>query len=223
MTLVDSWKAYKTILDGIAEWGGKISNDGIVPDQPRTWNGHVPTLVAELPGGRWERYVQDASLAAKDQMSFRNHVILALAAEKARMLAITGPGMNAPATTAQPAAARVQQITYSTTAMPHQQGIPLNAWGFGSAAPQPVAPVHGNRVDDLLDEARGYRRAGKWAQAKDVYSQVLAIQPGNPEAKEGLNVANQKAGMKFLAIFFPLACGGMLAFILIFLWFALNW
>jgi hypothetical protein len=216
MTLADSWQAYKALLDGIAEWGGKTSNVGINPEQPRTWIGHVPTLDAVLPG-RWQRYVQDASLAAKDQLSFRNHVILALAAEKTRSLALVNAPVAKFATQLQPTS-QAKQVTFASAPMQQQQPVQQ----FNTPLPQYGSPGSTNRADQLLNEARGYRRVNKWALAKDAYSQVLAIQPGNPEAKEGLNVATQKASMRMLAIVMPIMCGGMIAFILIFLGLVLN-
>jgi hypothetical protein len=74
----------------------------------------------------------------------------------------------------------------------------------------------------LLEEARGYRRQNKWGQAKDAYTQVTSILPGNTEATEGLKIATQKASMKTMAIVFPIMCGGMIAFVVLFLWFALS-
>jgi hypothetical protein len=218
MTIADCWISYKALLDGIAEWGGKTSIAGINPEQPRTWIGHVSTLDEAMPG-RWQRYVQDASIAANDQLTFRNHVILALAAEKARLLALANASVARISAQVQPAS-QPRQVTYSTTAMQQQQFAPVQQYNV--PATQQASTMPASRVDELLNEARGYRRTSKWAQAKDVYSQVLAIQPGNPEAKEGLNVANQKASMKMLAIIMPIMCGGMIAFVVFFLWLGLN-
>ncbi|MEX2680006.1 MAG: hypothetical protein Q6373_000260 [Candidatus Sigynarchaeota archaeon] len=205
---LEAYKRYKILLDGIAEWGGTISTTGIVPEQPQTWTGHVPTLDANLPAGKWRGYVQDPVLAATDQLSFRNHVILALAAEKTRVLAMGGVPQTG-------------SVTLGTKPMYPQSNT--SAQQLGAPVYQHVAPGSASRVDELLNEARGYRRAGKWALAKDAYSQVLALQPGNPEAKEGMTVSTQKASMKMLAIMMPLMCGGMIAFVLIFLYFALKW
>ncbi len=218
MAIADSWQAYKALLDGIAEWGGTMSNVGINPEQPRTWIGHVPTLDAAMPG-RWQQYVQNSSITARDQLSFRNHVILALAAEKTRLLALSNAPMARIATPAQ-STPQARQVTYASTSMQRQQPVPVQQ--YGTQSPQYTTPVSTSRVDVLLNEAREYRRANKWARAKDVYGQVLAIQPGNPEAKEGMNVTTQKASMKMLAIIMPIACGGMIAFILIFLGIFLN-
>nr|MDO8087378.1 hypothetical protein [Candidatus Sigynarchaeum springense] len=202
MTIADSWKAYKALLDGIAEWGGATSNESINPEQPQTWTGHLTTLDANLPGGRWQRYIQDPALAANEQLSFRNHVILALAAEKTRVLAMGG-------------ARQAESVTLGTTAV-YQQPVPPAQQLRAPVYPY-SAPASASRIDQLLNEARGYRRAGKWTLAKDAYSQALAIQPGNPEAKEGVNVANQKWVVKMMAIIMPIICGGMIAFVLLFL------
>ncbi len=218
MTIADSWQAYKALVDGIAEWGGNTSNVGINPEQPRTWIGHVPTLDAAMPG-RWQQYVQNPSLAAKDQLSFRNHVILALAAEKTRLLALGNVPVAKLLAPAQ-SAPQAMGVTFGSTSMQRQQPVPVQQ--YGTQSPQYAAPGTTSRVDDLLNEARGYRRANKWARAKDTYGQVLAIQPGNPEAKEGMTVATQKASVRMLAIIMPIMCGGMIAFILIFLGIALN-
>jgi hypothetical protein len=218
MTILDSWQAYKALLDGIAEWGGKTSNVGINPEQPRTWIGHVQTLDAAMPG-RWQQYVQNPSLAAKDQLSFRNHVILALAAEKTRLLALS----NAPlAKFMEPQQQTPQTMRVSLASTSMQQQQPVHLQQCGTILPQYKTNGSTNRVDVLLNDARGYRREKKWASAKDAYSQVLAIQPGNPEAKEGMAVTTQKASMKTLAIMIPIMCGGMIAFILIFLGLVLN-
>ncbi|MBN2150857.1 MAG: hypothetical protein JW839_05415 [Candidatus Lokiarchaeota archaeon] len=218
VTTAESWQTYKALIDGVADWGGQTTSEGIDPARPQTWSGHIPTLEGALRG-RWQQYVQDPSIAARDQLSFRNHVILALAAEKTRVLALGGVSAAEPVSQprithpAGPVASSGAAVLLQPAAPAQQLRPPV--FQYSQAGSE-------GRVETLLNEAREYRKARKWSLAKDAYSQALAIQPGNPEAKEGMSVTTQKASMKMLAIMMPIMCAGGVAFILIFLSLALS-
>jgi hypothetical protein len=223
MTVAESWLAYRALLTGIADWGVQCSIAGVNPNDPRTWNSHLHVLNTSMPGN-WQRYINDPALAARDQQSFTNPALLALAAEKTRVMVSTSRGIGMPGTT----------VTYSSRTMdaplPVANTVIANAASFAASAASTASAASANigstgaigRAEQLLEEARGYRRQNKWSQAKDAYSQVASILPGNTEATEGLKIATQKASMKTMAIVFPIMCGGMIAFVVLFLWFALS-
>jgi hypothetical protein len=226
MTVAESWLAYRALVTGIADWGVQCSIAGVNPNDPRTWNSHLHVLNTSMPG-TWQRYINDAALAARDQQSFTNPALLALAAEKTRVMVSTSRGIGTPGTT----------VTYSSrtmdSPMPIANTFIPNATSFAASvvsASLSTSAASANlgstgaigRAEQLLEEARGYRRQNKWSQAKDAYTQVTSILPGNTEATEGLKIATQKASMKTMAIVFPIMCGGMIAFVVLFLWFALS-
>jgi hypothetical protein len=106
MTVAESWLAYRALVTGIADWGVQCSIAGVNPNDPRTWNSHLHVLNTSMPG-TWQRYINDAALAARDQQSFTNPALLALAAEKTRVMVSTSRGIGTPGTT----------VTYSSRTM----------------------------------------------------------------------------------------------------------
>ena len=201
------WQSYIALIEGMNERGASCAIDTVNQQDAGSWNCHVPILESMLEN-RWQEYVENPAIAARDQGAFSDLIILALAAEKARLLASGYVFVPSPPDSPRQRAT----ITVNWRSPSNHPTVPALQSQAGNL----------NRIDQLLEEARQYRRANKWNNAKDIYSQVLAMAPGNSEAVEGMKVTTQKANTRMLAIIMPLMCGGMVAFIVIFLAVVLN-
>ncbi|MHA1717249.1 MAG: hypothetical protein ACTSXP_16510 [Promethearchaeota archaeon] len=115
------YNQYLAMLEGMAEWGSPVPRVGINPNDANTWTSHIQILESQLPG-RWQKYINNPDLAARDTPSFNNALVLALAAElyRAEALGTVGaqkavPPIVSPTATPQPAYSFGSNVAYGTT------------------------------------------------------------------------------------------------------------
>ncbi|HPU99129.1 MAG TPA: tetratricopeptide repeat protein, partial [Candidatus Hydrogenedentes bacterium] len=167
-----------------------VAQDGAAPPPPAQEATDAAAASAPVAGG-------DASALPEDEQYYRRGVELykqdlfrEALTEFNRALAIN-PNHEEARRFQEKANARLQETMagISGPALSFETIDPETIRKQGETIPPNASEVKRERIRNLLDTAARYMEAERYKVAVEIYSNVLLIDPNNPEAKEGLHKA----------------------------------